>query len=89
MKQYKVTYKAKNGKVCSFKFNSDRSFRQYGAEHQSSIGGLGAPFCNDLFAKVREIESREDSAMKRNGGFHYWNIKKIECLDTKQVKYFV
>lgn len=89
MKTYQVTYQAPNGKYCRFKFNSDKSFRHYTNDYCSGgFGGLGYPFCCDMAAKVDEIMEREESAMKRNGGFDYRNIKKIVCLDTSEIRYF-
>ena len=89
MRTYKCTYQAQNGKYCSFKFDSDKSFRYYNNSSGGGACGLGGPFFRDMMAKVAEIEEREDSAMKRNGGFSYFRIKKITCLDTAEIRYFV
>lgn len=88
IKTYKVTYQAPNGRYCSFKFSTDRSFKYYGNDSGGGFCGLGGPFCRDMMKKVAEIEQRDDSAMKRNGGFSYFNIKKITCIDTKEIRYF-
>ena len=87
-REYKVWYTARNGKVCKFRFETDKSFRNYGSAYAQTLNGIGTPFFEDMMAKVREIEAREDSAMKRNGGFDMYAIRKIECIDTKAVRFF-
>lgn len=89
IRTYRVHYVAGNGKHCTFKFETDASFKTYYSTYAQSVGCLGTPFFNAMMDKVFEIEAREDSAMKRNGGFCFMNIRMIECLETKRTRYFI
>lgn len=87
--EYKVYYRAEDGTKCSFKFKTDRSFRTYKSRQSMFCESLGMPFVDDMCQRAREIGSNPDSNMAKHGGFSYYNLIKIVCIDTKEEKHFV
>lgn len=86
-KTYRVCYKAMDGHLCAFKFKTDRSFRRYHNSYSMDGIGLGQPFLNDLYEAAQGY-MHEGTNMYKHGGFNYYGMTKIECLDTSQAIYF-
>lgn len=86
--KYMVHYIAKDGEMVNFTFKTDRSFRCYRNNSYSAQRFIGQPFMNDLCEAAAKISAKPESKMARHGGFVYYGIRRIKCMDTGEVKYF-
>lgn len=67
MAKYKVGYMAEDGTKCSFTMESNRRIGHTTYNNTPCC----TPILEDVIAKRDEIMKREDSAMKRHGGYKY------------------
>ena len=86
--KYMVHYIAKDGQMVNFTFKTDRSFRIYRKFNSVNGYGLGEPFVYDMLEAAKKIGQKPTSKMVQHGGFNYYGIRLIKCMDTQEVKYF-
>ena len=86
--KYMVHYIAKDGEMVNFTFKTDRSFRIYRKSNSANGYGIGEPFMCDMLEAAKKIGQKPTSKMAQHGGFNYYGIRRIKCMDTNEVKYF-
>lgn len=82
VKNYKVGYIAGDGTNCSFKLQSNCVL----GHNKYANSPCAMPIIHAVFAKVDEIMAREDSAMKRHGGFKH--LRYIRNVDTGTIQFY-